>query len=134
MTAKDQRVNQKIKDFIPLNSYYTPQLNNPQGKGELFKLIGNENNKKLSFLERDFSAFFDSLGYWGFIHVHRYVRIYFEDIFNNQHVQYYNVLLIYGASRLENNLGERVFHDYNESYKKVFILSLKVLKRLIFMI
>lgn len=120
---------------IPINGYYDATLHNPEGQGQVITLIGYKNNQRLAQIERDFRKYTETMGLYGFIQIHRYVRLIYRDLLGDEHVDYYFVPLIYGAHLLSEDEGISIFEAYNQSIREGKILefdkltSAKILER-----
>ena len=108
---------------IPITGYYDATMHNPEGQGKVITLIGYKNNQRAAQIERDFRKYTEAKGLYGFIQIHRYVRLIYKDMLGDEHVDYYFVPLIYGAHLLSQEEGRTIFETYKQSIRDGKILE-----------
>ena len=69
---------------------------------------------KATKFERKFSEYCSEKGKIGNINILRYVRISYKDVFGVEHVEYFDVPMIYGAYKMTFEEGKEVFKEYGE--------------------
>lgn len=103
--------------FIPINGYYSGTAHTAKGDGLLATIEGYRNNFKAAKFERKFSEYCGEKGEIGNINILRFVRISYKDAFEVEHIEYFDVPLIYGAYRMTSEKGKEVFKEYDEKWE-----------------
>lgn len=95
---------------VPLIGYYWITNHTGGGVGNLLEFTGFGNNSKFIDLERGFRDLAGGRGQTGWIDLNRIVRLEYEDVFGETHVEYYKVAPITGGSPIP--------FDEGSAYKK----------------
>ncbi len=103
--------------FIPISGYYSGTAHTAKGDGLLATIEGYRNNLKAAKFERKFSEYCGGKGEFGNINILRYVRISYRDTFGVEHIEYFDVPMIYGAYKMTSEKGKEIFKEYDEKWE-----------------
>lgn len=113
------RVEHENKEYaLPLNYFFAANHKFFGDDGNLiFRSEGYQNNLKLSQLSKTFRDNLRKNGQFGYIDDMIFIRIRYQDIFRNYHVQYFNCNT---GAILDSDKGERIFklhREYSQNLK-----------------
>ena len=100
--------------FIPINGYYSGTFHTGKGDGLIATIEGYRNNIRAAEFEWKFSEHCRSKNEIGNIRILRFVKISYKDTFGAEHIEYFDVPLIYGANKMTPEKGQEIFKEYNE--------------------
>lgn len=111
---QDNHEQRKARFFV--NGYYFGQGFTASGKGLLVTIEGYQNNHKFSVLSRGFSDVAQSNKNYEEMMIRRFILLRYTNLLGKSHREYYYVPLLYGASRISQEDGEKIFQDDEKSF------------------
>ncbi len=108
---------------IPINGYYSSSAYNAEGTGQILVIRGYLNDEKLSQLRKDCYRLAGEKEAFCNIQVEQYLRLYYRDIFGEDHEDYYYVPFIYGGSPIEAKEGKEIFDKYEAARKNLSMVE-----------
>ncbi len=113
-TKENQFTLHKIQ--FPVNGYFATQLLSSNSRGELTTYFQYDNCRKIHSLVMNMMQ---SAQDRGLIFVSTdevvYISLYYTDLLQREHVEYYKVNFIGSAERLQSEEGEQIFTEYTKS-------------------
>ena len=111
--SQDGHMSKKSKFFV--NGYYGSQIWTADGKGLLVTIAGHGNNSRLAQLTWGLSDVAKKNNFYGEIQVQRFLHTTYTDLLGRFHSEYYFVPIIYGAARISEEEGSRIFQRESET-------------------
>jgi len=124
-----QNKNNTFEKYFYINGFYTANLGQGRKKGLIRRIVGYSNESKLIEIEGFINQIKDSLklGYFLF-DFQTFTKISYLDILGNRQNRYYNTS--YGDGFLiSNELGEKLFFDYNNAVNNGQIIDFDKLEK-----
>lgn len=100
------------KKSFPLGGYYWTTFHFDGAVGKLLEITREDNNKIWSDLERGYRELAKEEGHSGIIELRRVVRLRYQDVFGETHVEYHLVEPLAGGSLIPQSEGEEYAQEY----------------------
>ena len=100
---------------IALDGYYKGATATSNHEGLMFTIVGDQNNKRMNKLRREFRKLSDKNGYYSSIGIRRYVRVSYTNILGKPKELYYYVKST-GSEQITNSQGSELFKKYNSLF------------------